>query len=227
MVLQFGQIFKALTRNAVSALQVPSSVSSLPLYVCKHFFRLIDENPFLILKNYEVGKTYNFSPTQHEAYLMATLEKLRLENGSTMDRIQSDVAFNEEKISPAFFSTLLDMLKVRDEKFGQIIKILTKSCKVMNQNPPILVGEFFMSGEFFMQFININKIIDELWMLRKEKPEQLQEWKMKHKQIFNFRSKALKFLERSFDRDWVNGLIKRADLQRVRVLHLDDGLDME
>ena len=158
---------------------------------------------------------------------MATLEKLRLENGSTMDRIQSDVVFNEKKITPAFFSTLLDMLKVRDEKFGQIIKILTKSCTVMNKNPPILVGEFFLSGEFFRQFININKVIDELWMLRKEKPEQLQEWKMKHKQIFNFRSKALKFLERSFDRDWVNGLIKRADLQRVRVLHLDDGLEME
>jgi hypothetical protein len=193
--------------------------------IYKYFGRLIDENPFLILK--KIGKMYNFSPSQHEAFLMATLEKVRLENGSTMDRIQSDVVFSEKKISPAFFSALLDMLKVRDEKFGQIVKILTKSCKVMNQNPPILVGEFFLSGEFFRQFININKVIDELWMLRKEKPEQLQEWKIKHKQIFKFRTKLFKFLEIFFGRDWVNDLIKRAEQLRVRVWPLDDGLDTE
>ena len=76
-----------------------------------------------------------------------------------------------------------------------------------------------------MQFININKIIDELWMLRKEKPEQLQEWKMKHRQIFLFRSKLLKFMEKSFGRDWVQGLIDRAEQLRVRVWPLDDGLD--
>ena len=176
------------------------------------------------MKNYEIGQRFNFSPTQHEAFLMATLEKLRLENGSTMDRIHSDVVFNEKKISPAFFSTLLDILYVRNEKFGQIIKILIKSFKVMNQNPPILVGEFFLSGEFFRQFININKVIDELWKLRKEKPEQLQEWKMKQKQIYNFRSKLLKFLENSFDQDWVKGFIKRAEQMRVRVGPYDDGL---
>ena len=132
--------------------------------------------------------------------------------------------FSEKKISPAFFSTLLDMLKVRDEKYGQIVKILSKSCKMMNQNPPILVGEFFLSGEFFRQFININKVIDELWMLRKEKTEQLQESKMKHKLIYNFRSKLLKFLENSFDQDWVKGFIKRAEQLRVRSGPLDDGL---
>ena len=59
--------------------------------IYKYFIRLIDENPFLILKNYEIGKTYNFSPSQHEAYFIATLETLRLKNGSTMDRIHSDV----------------------------------------------------------------------------------------------------------------------------------------
>ena len=138
-----------------------------------------------------------------------------------MDRIHSDVVFSEKKITPAFFSTLLDMLEVTDEKFGQIIKILTKSCTVMNKNPPILVGEFFLSGEFFRQFININKVIDELWMLRKEKPEQLQEWRMKHKQIFQFRSKLLKFLGSVLTFRWVQDLKERAEKQRVRVWSMD------
>ena len=64
-------------------------------------------------------------------------------------------------------------------------------------------------------------------MLRKEKPEQLQEWKMKHKQIYNLRSKALQFLEKSFGRDWIKDFIKKAELQRVGMWPLDDGLDRE
>merc|ERR1712106_466034 len=65
--------------------------------------------------------------------------------------------------------------------------------------------------------ININMIVDELWMLRKECLAQLPEWKIKHRQIFQFRSKLLKFLEKTFGRGWAQNLIERAEMRRVRV----------
>ena len=81
----------------------------------------------------------------------------------------------------------------------------------MNQNDSTVVEEFFLSDEFFQHFVSLGKIIDELWMLRKTVPEHLQEWKMKHRQIFNFRSKLLQFLEKAFGRKWVQDLTERVN----------------
>ena len=111
---------------------------------------------------------------------------------------------------------LFTMIKVKDDKFSKILKTLSRSCKLMNHNPPFLVEKFFISEEFFQLFLNINKIIGELWMLRKHQPTQMQEWKMKHRQIFQFRSKLLKFLETRFGRDWVQCFMKYAE-RRERI----------
>ena len=69
-----------------------------------------------------------------------------------------------------------------------------------------------------MQFTKINMIIDDLWRLRKKYLEQLQELKNKHRQIFQFRSKLLKFLEKQFCHKWVQSLLDRAELLRVKEL---------
>ena len=53
--------------------------------------------------------------------------------------------------------------------------------------------------------------------LRKEIPAQLQEWKWKHRLIFRFRSKLLRFLEKQFDRAWVKTLIESTELKTVEV----------
>ena len=123
----------------------------------------------------------------------------------------NNVILEDKEIPPAKFSLLLGMLKIKDGRFCQIVKILAKSCTVMHLNPPLLVGKYFQSEEFFQQFINMNKIIRKLWMLRKEDPAQLQEYKMKHRQIFRFNRKLLKSLERKFSHDWVKNLQERAN----------------
>ena len=53
--------------------------------------------------------------------------------------------------------------------------------------------------------------------LRKEIPAQMQEWKWKHRLIFRFRSKLLRFLEKQFDRAWVKTLIESTELKTVEV----------
>ena len=148
---------------------------------------------------------------------MATLETARVQTGSPLDRIHNDVVFNGKEINPTFFSMLLNLVKIKDEKFSQLMKILTHSCSLMQQNPPGVIRNFFQSEGFFKQFIHINMIIDEIWMLRKEYPVKLVEWKQKHKQIFQFRSKLLSFLEKIFSRQWAQNLKEKAEMQRIRL----------
>ena len=80
----------------------------------------------------------------------------------------------------------------------------------MNQNDSTLVEEFFLSDEFFQQYVRLGKIIDELWKLQRMIPEQLQEWRLKQRQIYRFRSKLLHFLEKAFGQEWVQDLTERA-----------------
>ena len=120
------------------------------------------------------------------------------------------------------FSLLLGMIKIQDKQFHLILKVLSKSCTVMLQhNPFFAVMEFFESEKFVQQFINITKVIDELWMFRKDKPEQVQEWRKKHRQIFQFRSILLKFLGSVLTFRWVQDFKERAEKQRVRVWIMD------
>ena len=174
-----------------------------------------------MLEIYEIGKALNFSPLQHKAYLMANLEMLRASQGSSLDNIEQEVLFHDAVITPTFFSMMFDMVKVKDDKFSKILKTLSRSCKLMNHNPPFLVEKFFDSEEFFQLFLNINKIIAELWMLRKHQPTQMMEWKMKLRQIFQFRSKLLRFLETRFGQDQVQCLMERAEGKREKVRPLD------
>ena len=170
-----------------------------------------------------MGKTMNLTSMQQEAYVMATLETAKVQAGTPLDRIHNDVVFNGKEITPIFFSMLLNMVKIRDDKYAHILKILTHSTNAMNLNSPGLVRKFFQSDQFFQQFLNTNMIVDEIWMLRKEYPEKLPEWKIKHRHILKFRSKLLKFLEKQFGRDWVENLKEKADMQRVRVWPLPAG----
>ena len=133
-----------------------------------------------------------------------------------LDRIQMEVN-NGQEISPFIFSTLWNLVKIRDKNYSQILKILSHSCHLMKKNSPQLIRKFFTSKQFFQQFVNTNMIIDEIWMLRKAYPERLQEWKVMHNQVLFFRSKLLRFLEKEFGRDWTKNLIEMAEEQRVRV----------
>lgn len=180
-------------------------------------YRNIINNQTEVLQAYDMGKTMNLTTMQQEAYVMACLETAKVQSGSPLDRIHNDVVFNGKEITPILFSMMLNMVKIRDEKYAKILKILTTSCNLMNHNSPGIVRKFFQSDQFFQQFININMIVDELWMLRKDYQEQLAEWKIKHRQIFQFRSKLLKFLEKQFGRGWTQNMIERAEEQRVRV----------
>ena len=120
------------------------------------------------------------TPLQHESYLMATLAKLKVQSGSPLDRLENDVLFNGLVITPTFFTMLFNLVKIQDQQLHQILKILTKSCRAMHQHNSLLVQQFFQSEDLFQLVVSINKIIEELWMLRKENPMQLEEWKTKH-----------------------------------------------
>jgi len=134
----------------------------------------------------------------------------------SLDRIQMKVN-NGQEISPIIFSMLLNLVKIRDKHYMQILRILSRSCQLMNKNSPQLIREFFTSKQFFQQFINTNMIVDEIWMLRRGYPERLQEWKVMHSQIFIFRGKLLKFLEKQFGRGWTQELIEKTNEQRKKV----------
>jgi hypothetical protein len=172
---------------------------------------------------YEVGKPKNLTTMQQEAYVMATLETAKVQAGTPLDRIYNDVVFNKKKMTPIIFSMLFNMVKIRDDKFSHIMRILSHGCNVLNLNSPGVVTKFFQSDQFFQQFMDTNMIVDELWMLRKEYPEKLPEWKIKHRHILKFRSKLLKFLEKQFGRDWVQNFKEIAEMQRVRVWPLAAG----
>ena len=137
-----------------------------------------------------------------------------------LDKIHDGVLFNNKKITPRIFSMLFGKIEIQDNQFHQLLRILSKSCSLMNQNDPNLVGGFFLSEEFFQQFVGLGKIIDELWMLKRRIPGQLQEWKLKQRQIFLFRSKLLQFLEKSFGREWVQEFNERAKSQSDQRAHL-------
>ena len=154
----------------------------------------------------------NLTPLQHEAYLMAFFESMNKPPVSPMNKIHNDVVMNGKEISPSFFSMLLAMIQIRDDKFDRILKILTRSCSLMHQNSPDLVNDFFQSRGFLVQFSIINKTINELWQLRKQFPGQLQEWNLKQRQLFNFKTKLLHFLENQFGRDWVKTFLEKAVL---------------
>jgi len=181
----------------------------------EHYKNIIN-NQTEVVNAYSVGKTMGLTSMQQEAYIMATLETAKVQAGTPLDRIHNDVVFNGKEITPIFFSMLLNMVRIKDDTYARILKILTHSINVMTRNSPILVRKFFQSDQFFQQIINTNMIIDELWMLRKEYPEQVQELKIKHRQIFMFRSNLLKFLAKQFGRGWTQNLLETAEKQRVR-----------
>jgi len=87
----------------------------------------------------------------------------------------------------------------------------------MHHNSDEETSAYFKSDGFFKQFININQIIDEIWRLRKEEPAELLVWKMKHKQVFKFRSKLLNFLEKRFGRGWAQFLKEKATMDKVKL----------
>jgi len=189
----------------------------------EEYSRDIRRNCFTILNNYKHGCKMGMSILQQEAYLMATLETSRLSPGSPLDRLHHDVVFRDKIITPEFFSRLLNMLDIKHQKFERLVRVMTRSCTTMHRNCPTTIKIFFQSEGFFKQYIHINKIIDEIWMMRKEEPVQIQVWKMKHKIIFIFRSKLLKFLQKQFDHNWVENLKKTAENGRVKVWLLTEG----
>ena len=162
-------------------------------------------------KQTHIAITLNMTPLQDGTVFKSDIKNKYVKSSFSLLETYSNVILEDKEIPPAKFSLLFSMLKIKDGRFCQIVKMLAKSCTVMHLNPPFLVGKYFLSEEFFQQFINMNKIIRKLWMLRKEDPAQLQEYKMKHRQIFRFNRKLLKFLEQKFSHDWVKNLQERAN----------------
>ena len=164
---------------------------------------------FKMKKHTYIANTLKMTPSQEGTVFKSKMENKCVKSSVSLLETYNYVILQGKEIPPAKFSLLLGMLKVKDRRFCQIVKMLAKSCTVMHLNPPLLVEKYFQSEEFFQQFINLNNIIKELWMLRKEDPAQLQEYKMKHRQIFCLNRKLLKFLERKFSQDWVKNLQER------------------
>ena len=176
-----------------------------------------------ILNAHQIGKTLKLTTMQQEAYILATLETATFNTVSPLDGIEDDV-FNGKEISPTFFSTLLVMVNIKNHSFPQLVRILTRSCNLMHLNCPEEITSFFQSEGFFMQFIHINTVIDDIWVLRKEEPTVLlKEWKMKHKLIFQLRKKLLNFLEKRFGHHWIKDLKDRAEMERKTVRKFGDG----
>ena len=153
-----------------------------------------------------------FAMQQEDKYTQ-TAESL---SETPLDRIQRMVD-NGQKISPIIFSKLLNLVRIRDTHYTQILKILSRSCQLMNKNPPQLIRKFFTSKQFLQQFIQTNMIVDEIRMLRKSYAEKIQEWKVMHREVFIFRSMLLRFLEKQFGRGWTQNLIEKAEEQRIRI----------
>ena len=107
-------------------------------------------------------------PSQDRAVFKSNMESNCVKSSFSLLATYNNGIFKDKEIPPAKFSLFLDMLKIKDGRFCQIVKILAKSCTVTHLNPPLLGGKYFLSEEFFQQFINMDKIIRKLWMLRKE-----------------------------------------------------------
>ena len=73
---------------------------------------------------YKMGKKMNLTSMQKEAYVMATLETGKVRDGTLLDKIHSEIVFNKKRMSPLLFIMLHNLLKIRDDKFAQILKIL-------------------------------------------------------------------------------------------------------
>jgi len=178
----------------------------------------IKKNCFLILKHHKEGQLLNFSPLQQEAVLMNTLAIVRKnDNNSSLEQIQYDVLYNNVLISPEYFAKIFSTLDVKDVMFGKILKVLRKSCMRMHHNPPELIGNFFLSTEFFNLFVKINAMADQIWLLRLQHPELKKEWRWKHRRIYDFRSKLLEFLEKIFGTVWVQEFTTSAEQLRAKI----------
>ena len=150
---------------------------------------------------------------------MATLARLR------EDQTQHHTEpVTDGFITPACFSILFGMLRVldiQDHNFCKILKVLAKSCSQMHHNSQILIEKLFLSAEFEDMFVHINKIVDELWMWRRSYPEMLTELRWKHRQVYNLRTKLLKFVEKQFGKVWVEEFIKKAEEVRCKAWKVD------
>ena len=65
-------------------------------------------------------------------------------------------------------------------------------------------------------------MIDEIWMMRKKYLEKMPELKKKHRHVYLFRSALLQFLEKQFQRAWVQHFTMSAELGRVKVWPMDE-----
>eukprot|EP00092_Neocalanus_flemingeri_P006389 GFUD01006878.1.p1 GENE.GFUD01006878.1~~GFUD01006878.1.p1 ORF type:complete len:277 (-),score=69.63 GFUD01006878.1:111-941(-) len=184
--------------------------------------RNVIDNDIDVMNALDEGMNINMTSMQMDAYIMAILERKKVQSGSPLDRLQHDVVFNGKKISPILFSLLLSKVQSKDDEFSQVMKILSKSVTTLEMFPANLIREHFQSERFFQQFLQVCRFIDEL---RKEHPEQVQERKLKNRMICIFRSKLLKFLDKQFGRNWAQNLIMKAEAQKARGLPLEDGVD--
>jgi len=182
----------------------------------EEYKRDITANYMEVLRAHKTGKQLELNPIQQEAYILATLEKATFNCFSPLDTIEVDV-MNGQEISPSFFSKLLNMVNIKNPNFSKLVRVLTRSCTLMHLNCPEEITGFFQSEVFFRQYIQLNMVIDEIWVLRKEEPALLEDWKIKHKLIFKFRKTLQGFLKKRFGNYWVNDLKERAEMKRKPV----------
>jgi len=182
----------------------------------EEYKRDITANYEEILRTHKTGKQLKLNPIEQEAYIMATLGKATFKCFPPLDTIELDV-INGKEISLTFFSKLLNMVNIKNHSFPHLLRVLTRSCTLMNLNCPEEITGFFQSEVFFRQYIQLNMVIDEIWVLRKEEPALLEDWKIKHKLIFKFRKTLQGFLKKRFGNYWVNDLKERAEMKRKPV----------
>ena len=94
---------------------------------------------------------------------MKMLDLLRT-NGTQLDKLWVDVNFEAKFISPLLISTLVNTIKIEDENFCKIIRILQRSISGLSEDFFPGIDAHLLSEEFSRTFGKINNIIANIWV---------------------------------------------------------------
>ena len=106
----------------------------------------------------------SFSILQQEMIVLMKMLDLLRTNGTQLDKLWVDVNFEAKFISPLLISTLVNTIKIEDENFCKIIRILQRSISGLSEDFFPGIDAHLLSEEFSRTFGKINNIIANIWV---------------------------------------------------------------
>ena len=106
----------------------------------------------------------SFSILQQEMIVLMKMLDLLRTNGTQLDKLWVDVNFEAKFISPLLISTLVNTIKIEDENFCKIIRILQRSISGLSEDFFPGIDAHLLSEEFSRTFGKINNIIENIWV---------------------------------------------------------------